>query len=126
VSDEQNMALPRLYGGPAYSRPPRPAPEIVRPFDPDELPLEAERADGEAAHADQLMGNSWGPANASPAKPKASRRGRAPKPAKGAGGGSKPVADGLNGGSGGNGPGGLQGRPFRLRALGRMFGGDRK
>jgi hypothetical protein len=106
VSDEQNMALPRLYGGPAYSRPPRPAQEIVRPFDPDELPLEAERTDGDPAHADQLMGNSWGPTKAASTKPKATRRGRAAKLAKGAGG--------------------LQGRPFRLRALGRMFGGDHK
>lgn len=61
MSDEQNIALPHLYGGPAYSRPPRPVQEIPRPFDPDELPLEAERTEEDPARADELKGNSWMP-----------------------------------------------------------------
>ena len=41
--DEQHVALPKLYGAPAYGRPPRPAEDVERPFDPDEMPIEAER-----------------------------------------------------------------------------------
>jgi hypothetical protein len=129
VSDEQHMALPRLYGGPAYSRPPRPVQEIVRPFDPDELPLEAERIDDDAAGAEHLMGIAWGPASAPPSKPKGSRRGRAAKPGKGGGpatGTAKQVGAGSAGPSKANREGALQGRPFRLRSMGRIFGADRK
>ena len=42
--DEQHVAMPKLYGAPAYGRPPVPAETVARPFDPDELPIEA-RAD---------------------------------------------------------------------------------
>jgi hypothetical protein len=45
--DEQHVALPKLYGGPAYARPPRPAADAPRPFDPDDLPIEAVRTDEE-------------------------------------------------------------------------------
>jgi hypothetical protein len=39
-------ALPRLYGAPAYHRPPRPlAAPVARPFDPDDLPIEAVRTE---------------------------------------------------------------------------------
>ena len=37
------FALPKLYGAPAYARPPKIAPESERPFDPDDLPIAAER-----------------------------------------------------------------------------------
>jgi hypothetical protein len=41
-------AMPKLYGAPAYARPPiAPVNPIERPFDPDDLPLEAERSDEE-------------------------------------------------------------------------------
>jgi hypothetical protein len=108
VSDEQHMALPHLYGGPAYSRPPRPTAEIPRPFDPDELPLEAERSDEDAEWAEQLAGNAWAPASA----PKAKGRRRGAKSAK-----SAAPASGSSG---------LVGRPFRLRGLGRLFRSDNK
>ena len=39
--DEEFVALPQLYGAPAYARP---APVVVaaeKPFDPDDLPIEA-------------------------------------------------------------------------------------
>jgi len=45
--DEQHVALPKLYGAPAYARPPRPAVDTPRPFDPDDLPIEAVRTDEE-------------------------------------------------------------------------------
>jgi hypothetical protein len=35
------FALPKLYGAPAYARPPRVVPEAERPFDPDDLPIAA-------------------------------------------------------------------------------------
>lgn len=35
--------MPQLYGGPRYTRPPRHR-EPTRPFDPDDLPLEAHRS----------------------------------------------------------------------------------
>jgi len=38
-----HFAMPRLLGAPAYARPPRAAPPTERPFDPDDLPLEAFR-----------------------------------------------------------------------------------
>jgi hypothetical protein len=38
-----HMAMPRLLGAPAYARPPRLVIETPRPFDPDDLPLEAMR-----------------------------------------------------------------------------------
>ena len=114
MSDEQHMALPHLYGGPAYSRPPRPVQEIPRPFDPDELPLEAERTDEDAAWADQLTGNAWTQA-VPPTTKKGSRRARGTK-AKAA------VAEPASPANGG----GLEGRPFRLRGLGRIFRTDHK
>lgn len=56
--DHGHVALPKLYGAPAYARPPlRPVSPVERPFDPDDLPLESER-DGEAQRlADQPPAN---------------------------------------------------------------------
>ena len=132
MSDEQHMAMPRLYGGPAYSRPPRPAEVIARPFDPDELPLEAERSEEDIRLADQLLGGTWAATSALPAKPKG-RGGRAAKAAKGAAkatakGTAKAGKDGSLVGAGVSdpAPAGLQGRPFSLRSLGRIFSGDRR
>jgi hypothetical protein len=43
-NDEHYVALPKLYGAPAYARPPRPVAEAIPlPPDPDDLPLEAFR-----------------------------------------------------------------------------------
>ena len=41
------FALPKLYGGPAYARPPRAVEETERPFDPDDLPIAAARMSDE-------------------------------------------------------------------------------
>jgi hypothetical protein len=125
VSDEHHMALPHLYGGPAYSRPPRPVHEIPRPFDPDELPLEAERSDEDGAQADQLLGTAWTPTSAPPTKVKGSRRGRGVKPARSSAAGQA-TAGAIPPAGSANGTGGLQGRPFRLRGLGRIFRTDHK
>lgn len=46
--DEQHVAMPKLYGAPAYGRPHRQElDDGDRPFDPDELPIEAHRTDEE-------------------------------------------------------------------------------
>jgi hypothetical protein len=39
--DEQHVALPKLYGAPAYARPQPVVATSPRPFDPDDLPIEA-------------------------------------------------------------------------------------
>jgi hypothetical protein len=57
MDEQQHVALPKLYGAPAYARPATVAPESPRPFDPDDLPIEAVRTDedlellGLTAHA---------------------------------------------------------------------------
>ena len=43
MSDQYHVAYPKLYGAPAYARPPRPALPDPRPLDPDDLPIEADR-----------------------------------------------------------------------------------
>src|SRR4029079_9613709 len=75
--DEQHVALPKLYGAPAYARPPRPAVDTPRPFEHDDLPIEAVRTDEErdllSTGADDAQdGNGGGPAELRP---------RAPRPA---------------------------------------------
>jgi hypothetical protein len=42
-TDEYHIALPKLYGAPAYARPPRNFDELPRPLDEDDLPIEAMR-----------------------------------------------------------------------------------
>jgi hypothetical protein len=49
-----HVALPKLYGQPAYARPPRIVEDQPRPFDPDELPLEIEMTDDERMVAEAL------------------------------------------------------------------------
>jgi hypothetical protein len=59
--DEQHVALPSLYGAPAYARPPGPAPTKDRPFDPDELPLEAHQTDQEREFTSTLPARAFAP-----------------------------------------------------------------
>jgi hypothetical protein len=50
------QAMPKLYGAPAYARPPVQALNPVdRPFDPDDLPLEAERSQEDHELVSQLQ-----------------------------------------------------------------------
>ena len=55
IQPDQYVALPSLYGAPAYSRPPRPALTIDRPLDPDDLPLERHQTEEERRLADALL-----------------------------------------------------------------------
>jgi hypothetical protein len=59
--DEQHVALPRLYGAPAYARPPRVAATLDRPFDPDDLPIEAFQSEEDRAFAASLPARAWAP-----------------------------------------------------------------
>ena len=55
VQQDPYFALPSLYGAPAYSRPPRPPVEVVRPLDPDDLPIATEQTEEERRLADSLL-----------------------------------------------------------------------
>ena len=88
--DLGHSALPKLFGAPAYARPPvAPVNPVERPFDPDDLPLEAELTGEELSLVGQLTGRPYG--GAAPSEPSPAPR------------------DGLRL---------LHGRPFRLRVPG--------
>ena len=59
--DEQHVAMPKLYGAPAYGRPPVPAETVERPFDPDELPIEAELTEEEREFKSTLPARAYAP-----------------------------------------------------------------
>lgn len=57
--EERHVALPKLYGAPAYARPPMPVAAAPRPFDPDELPLEVFQTEEERANAAYLAARTY-------------------------------------------------------------------
>jgi hypothetical protein len=59
--DEQHVALPKLYGAPAYARPAAPVATTPRPFDPDDLPITALQSDEERRFAEELPARAWAP-----------------------------------------------------------------
>lgn len=62
--DEQHVALPKLYGAPAYARPPAPVATVPRPFDPDDLPILALMTEDEREFAATLPARAWAPGGA--------------------------------------------------------------
>jgi len=96
--DEQHVALPKLYGAPAYARPPRQlTDEADRPFDPDDLPIEVLQTPEEREFAAALPAHTYAPGGYT-----------APKPSTGSAGAPS-----------------LQPKPLSLKALaGRILGGD--
>ena len=56
---QQHVALPNLYGAPAYARPPRHADDSPRPFDPDALPLVVEMSAEERAFVATIPDRAW-------------------------------------------------------------------
>jgi hypothetical protein len=60
TNEEQvNVALPKLYGAPAYARPKAVAVATAdRPFDPDSLPLESQQTDAERELTNELVDES--------------------------------------------------------------------
>jgi hypothetical protein len=98
--DEQHVALPKLYGAPAYARPPRQAvAETDRPFDPDDLPIEILQTPEEREIAAALPAHAYAPGGHT-----------APKRGAASGNGGEPT---------------LRPKPLSLKALaGRILGGD--
>lgn len=96
LADERHVALPKLYGAPAYGRPPIPVVPAPRPFDADELPLEVFQTADERAAA-TLPARAYGPSAE-----------------------ERPLQEARGGVFGG-----LRPRSFSLRAIaGRLLGGD--
>jgi hypothetical protein len=93
--DEQHVALPKLYGAPAYARPPRPAEVAPKPFDPDDLPIAAFQTQDERVFVESLPARAYAPGGGVLLGEPPQERGHAP--------------DRLN-------P-----RPFKLRALAGRF-----
>ena len=56
---QQHVALPKLYGQPAYARPPRHVAVADRPFDPDDLPIEMEQTPEERHLLESLPARSY-------------------------------------------------------------------
>jgi hypothetical protein len=99
--DEQHVALPKLYGAPAYARPSLPVAVSPKPFDPDDLPITAFQTDDERHLVSTLPARAYAP-----------------------GGGAY---IGVNGRleRGRDDSGSLRARPLSLRAIaGRLLGGD--
>ncbi len=58
TEDQAHVALPKLYGAPAYARPLAVAVvKTARPVDPDDLPLESEQTEEERQLARGLSGS---------------------------------------------------------------------
>jgi hypothetical protein len=68
VNDERGLgAMPKLYGAPAYARPPKAGIETsTRPFSPDDLPIEAERTDLDLQLVEELASPLDAPADGPP------------------------------------------------------------
>lgn len=62
MEEQPPIALPHLYGAPAYARPPVVITAAVeRPFDPDELPIEAHQTDEEREFSTTLPARAYAP-----------------------------------------------------------------
>jgi hypothetical protein len=57
--EERHVALPKLYGAPAYARPPVAVVAAPRPFDPDELPLEVFQTEEERESVAYLAARTY-------------------------------------------------------------------
>ena len=64
LDEQQHVALPKLYGAPAYARPAPIVEETPRPFDPDDLPIEAAQTDEERQLAASLPAHAYAPGGA--------------------------------------------------------------
>ena len=61
LDEQQHVALPKLYGAPAYARPAPIVDETPRPFDPDDLPIEAAQTAEEREIASSLPAHAYAP-----------------------------------------------------------------
>ncbi len=60
VDEQQHVALPKLFGAPAYARPLPVVEPAARPFDRDELPIEAAMTDEEREFAEGMPARAYG------------------------------------------------------------------
>lgn len=103
IDEKTHVALPKLYGQPAYARPPRMAAPAAKPFDPDDLPLEVTQTSEERAWISSLPARAYQP-----------------------GGGLTMGHDGGQSTTAAS-HSSLSGRPFRLRLLaGKLLGSGSK
>ena len=64
MDEQQHVALPKLYGAPAYARPAAVVAVTPRPFDPDDLPIEAIQTEEEREIASTLPASAYAPGGA--------------------------------------------------------------
>ncbi len=98
ANDDRHMAMPKLYGAPAYARPPMPVAQSERPLSPDDLPLEAEQTAEEREYLEGVVARSFASVT------------------------GEQVAVGAGGGREGSPM--LRGRPFRLGSITSRLRGD--
>jgi hypothetical protein len=58
--EDEHVAHPRLYGAPAYARPPQRVTPTALPIDPDDLPIAVEQTPEERAIAEELLSVPFG------------------------------------------------------------------
>ena len=58
--EDEHVAHPRLYGAPAYARPPKRIAPTAVPLDPDDLPIAVEQTPEERAIAEELLAMPFG------------------------------------------------------------------
>ena len=59
--DEQHVALPKLYGAPAYGRPQSAVLTSPRPLDPDDLPISVLQTEEERELVESLPARAYAP-----------------------------------------------------------------
>jgi hypothetical protein len=64
--EEEHVAHPRLFGAPAYARPPQRIAPTALPLDPDDLPIAVEQTDEERAIVEALLATPFGVAERTP------------------------------------------------------------
>jgi hypothetical protein len=57
--DEEHVALPSLYGAPAYARPPAQVTPTELPIDPDDLPIAVYQTPEEREIAERLIASPY-------------------------------------------------------------------
>ncbi len=74
-AEDEHVAHPRLYGAPAYGRPPLSVPPTTLPLDPDDFPITADQTPEERAVAEGLLASPYRVAERPlPTKPEAEPR----------------------------------------------------
>ncbi len=61
IDEQTHVALPKLYGAPAYARKVPTVAHRPRPFDPDDLPITAQQTDDERELVETLPAHAYAP-----------------------------------------------------------------